>query len=56
MSLKEDIETMRRYEEMGLLREYLLGTAPPLSEAPMPLDDSRQEGLSGYELISRRGD
>lgn len=43
MGLREDLETMERYERAGLLREYLLGTAPILPRDDWVTDSKKQK-------------
>lgn len=57
MSLREDLETMERYRDAGLLREYLLGTAPPLPPEGLPADPSAgAPAKDTYQFIKQRGD
>tara|TARA_R110000851_G_scaffold22626_13_gene67032 strand:+ start:2171 stop:2341 length:171 start_codon:yes stop_codon:yes gene_type:complete len=56
MSLKDDLDMMRRHKSNGTLKEWLEGTAPQLPSEPWPNDPSSGFTGSTHKLVCLRGD
>lgn len=56
MSLKDDLEVMRRHKANGTLAAWFRGTAPALAQEPWPSDPTARFSGPTHILVCLRGD
>jgi|TARA_R110000851_G_scaffold72518_2_gene160665 hypothetical protein len=56
LSLREDIEIMKRHKENGTLAKWLQGDVAPLNQKPWPRDETASVSINSTAIERLRGD